>query len=441
MIALALAGLLAAASAPGAVPSKVAQAEKLAARALTHPVDAGALDEARQALALTEEFDPTAFVSAGRKGEVVEDAYRAALAAYRHHRARLYEATGVCLDARGDKHAALRYLRRAALLDPQGADHAALARALVRADRPAEALDVLATIPAPLAGDALAVANEAADLAGIPSLQAELDRARVAAIDLRPRPEPRDGPVRFAERLRLSTGAPLRLEDEPLSVIYVAASGCRTCSQDLAELGRVVPAGTRAFVAPSDPEDDHTLRQTLALYHVAWPVVLGTRAGAYGPKAPVLWVIGRRAWSAAVLEPPYTKTLPAVLAVFGESEVAESVPRGKWNGRPAERKKLVDLPAPSADGLLPGDDEPAPPEFAAANEAFHGGRFREALTLVEGLGARNGWLLSPEARLDRALCLARLGDAATARRMLRGIGDSRFQDRVDRALESAGSAP
>ena len=44
-----------------------------------------------------------------RKGEVVEDAYRAALAVYRHHRARLYEAAGVCLDARGDTRAAIRH--------------------------------------------------------------------------------------------------------------------------------------------------------------------------------------------------------------------------------------------------------------------------------------------------------------------------------------------
>jgi hypothetical protein len=440
MIALALTGLLAVA-APAAAPGKAAQAEKLAARALAHAAEPSALDEARQALALTEDFDPTAYVAPGRKGEVVEDAYRAALAVYRRHRARLYEAAGVCLDARGETRAALRNLRRAALLDPPGADRAALARALVHANRRSEALDVLTSAPGPLAGGALAVANEAADLAGIPSLQAELDRARLAAIELRPRPEPRDGPVRLGDRLRLSTGAPLRLEDESMIVVYVAATACRTCSQDLAELSRVVPAGTRAFIAPLDSEDDRTLRQALELYHVAWPVVLGARAGAYGPKAPVLWVIGRRAWSAAVLEPPFTKTLPAVLEIFGANDVSESLPRAKWNGRPAERRTLVALSAPPADGLLPGDDEPAPPEFVSANEALRAGRAREALTLVEAMAGRDGWLLSPEARLDRALCMVRLGEGAAARRILRGIGDSRFQDRVDRALEASGSEP
>ena len=49
--------------------SPVAEAERLAARALrpeTPP--AAALSEARRALSLTADFDPTDFVKAGRKG-------------------------------------------------------------------------------------------------------------------------------------------------------------------------------------------------------------------------------------------------------------------------------------------------------------------------------------------------------------------------------------
>jgi hypothetical protein len=83
-----------------ATPSPVDEAERLAAEATrvaaSRPVDAIALS--RRALAVTAEFDPIAFVRAGRKGEVVEDTFQAARAAYRQHRAGLYEAAGVALE-------------------------------------------------------------------------------------------------------------------------------------------------------------------------------------------------------------------------------------------------------------------------------------------------------------------------------------------------------
>ena len=61
----------------------------------------------------------------------------------------------------------------------------------------------------------------------------------------------------------------------------------------------------------------------------------------------------------------------------------------------------------------------------------------EALAAFERLEARgDGWLLPPEARLDRALCLAGMGRRDAARRLLLRIGDSRFEDAVDRLLES-----
>src|SRR5690349_6230870 len=90
-----------------ATPSPVDEAERLAAEATraaaSRPVDAIALS--RRALSVTAEFDPIAFVRAGRKGEVVEDTFQAARASYREHRAVLYEAAGVSLEA-GGKHEA-----------------------------------------------------------------------------------------------------------------------------------------------------------------------------------------------------------------------------------------------------------------------------------------------------------------------------------------------
>jgi hypothetical protein len=74
--------------------------------------------------------------------------------------------------------------------------------------------------------------------------------------------------------------------------------------------------------------------------------------------------------------------------------------------------------------------------------AYRDGRAAEAQRLLDGLAARgDGWLLPPEARLDRALCLAKAGQRDAARLLLLHVGDSRFQDDVDRALESVGSKP
>jgi hypothetical protein len=126
--------------------------------------------------------------------------------------------------------------------------------------------------------------------------------------------------------------------------------------------------------------------------------------------------------------------------VLAQREVQEKLPRAEWNRRPAERAPPAPPPALLEDGLAPGEDPPAPPEFEAAVAAYRGGRPAEALKLFEALEARgDGWLLGPEARLDRALCLAALGRRDAARLLLLGTGDSRFQDHVDRMLEQVGS--
>jgi hypothetical protein len=54
----------------------------------------------------------------------------------------------------------------------------------------------------------------------------------------------------------------------------------------------------------------------------------------------------------------------------------------------------------------------------------------------DALEARgDGWLLPPEARLNRALCLAGLGKRREARRILLRTGDSRFEGAIDETLE------
>ena len=116
------------------------------------------------------------------------------------------------------------------------------------------------------------------------------------------------------------------------------------------------------------------------------------------------------------------------------------MPRAKWNRRPVDRAPELPAPALTPEGLAPGEDAPMPGAFVAGADAYRAGQGLEALHFFESLENRgDGWLLPPEARFDRALCLAAIGEREAARKLLLRIGDSRFQEAVDRALERVGS--
>jgi len=421
-------------------PSPVDEAERLAAEATraaaTRPVDAIALS--RRALAVTAEFDPIAFVRAGRKGEVVEDTFQAARAAYRQHRAGLYEAAGVSLEAGGRHEAGSRYLRRALLLEPTSGRASALARSLLALGRGREALALLQSAAAgPPNAATVVLFEQAADVAGLPSAQAEIDRARLRALG-GPTVELREGPLKIPADARLSTGGPLRLEEAPV-IFYMASATCKTCSEDLDVLARSVAAGTRVVIVPEGPEKDRAVRQVLQVYRYTWPVALGAVAPALGVEPGTLLVAARAGWVPVVVKPPYAAALGSVVTMLSKNDVKETVPRKGWNLRPPDRK-IAPPPDLLTDGLAPGEDEPAPAEFTRAVAAYRARRFAEALRGFETVAARDdGWLLPPEARLDRALAMASLGRREEARRMLLRIGDSRFQEAVDRALERVGS--
>ncbi|PYQ08213.1 MAG: hypothetical protein DMF82_01960 [Acidobacteria bacterium] len=418
-----------------------AEAERLAGEAvrLAERQPDAALAQARRALALTAEFDPTVFVTAGRKGEVVEDEFVKARNDYRRHRAALYEAVGLCF-ARLAKHAeARRYLGRAVLLESTPERVTRLARELLAEGRPRAALDRLAvqaaaSRPSP---EALALVEEAADAAGVPSAQAEIDRARLAALA---GVEVREGPLRIPPESRLSTGGPLRFEDG-LVVLYLSDAACRTCSADLEALKRTVPADTRVVVVPPAPDQDIALRQVLSLYRYPWPVLVGRGvAQGLGVKPGAALVVARTGWMGAAVRPPFGETLTAAIRLLARADVTESVPRAKWNRRPVDRAPELPAPALTPEGLAPGEDAPMPGAFVAGADAYRAGQGLEALHFFESLENRgDGWLLPPEARFDRALCLAAIGEREAARKLLLRIGDSRFQEAVDRALERVGS--
>jgi len=441
---------LAIAVAPPARPSSgragTAVAERLAAEAVQlAPRDpAAALEKARRALAMTAEFVPTEFVTAGRKGEVVEDEFQAARDAYRQHRAGLYEAVGAAL-ARGNPLAASRYQRRAFLLDPTPGRGLALARSLNVLGRGRDALETLlrATVGlARLDPETVAEIARAADAAGLPSAQAEIDRERLAK-SLGKTIQLREGPFELPTGVRLSTNPVARLDETPVTVLYASEGSCRTCSADLEDLARQVPKDVRVLAVPPGDDQDQALRQVIALYKRTWPLLLGKDLAARLQLKPrSLLIVARGGWTLAVLQAPFGPELGSALAGLQRVDVEETVPRAAWNRRPVDRRPLPAPPGLLPEGLAPGEDEPSPPEFAAAVEAYRAGRAAEARAAFEALEAKgDGWLLPPEARIDRALCLARAGQRDAARQMLLRTGDSRFENETDRLLEAvAGGA-
>lgn len=422
-------------------PVERAEALALEASQVAASDPAGALAKARSALALTSDFEPTAFVGAGRKGEVLEDAYVEARKAYRRHRSGLYKAVGMALAAGGRHDAAVRYLRRAVTLDADGGGALELARSLAALGRGREALDaVLARVAGgTLSVAALDVAARAADAARLACLQCEIDRLRLTGEEGQPKPELRDGPLSLTGRERLSTGARFDLQDEPGTlVIYLADQTCRTCSADLEALARAVPPSARVVLAPPGPDEDAVLRRAAAAYRYNWPVVVGPGVAAtLGISAPpAVLVVARQGFLGAILRAPFASSLPTAFEALARSDVSETPPRAEWNRRPAERPAPAKPPGLLEGGLAPGEDLPAPPEFEQAVAAYRAGRAGEALRLFEALEAKgDGWLLPPEARLDRGLCLAALGRREEARQLLLRTGDSRFQEEVDVALE------
>jgi tetratricopeptide (TPR) repeat protein len=444
-VTLALA-LVLALSAQAGSPGGTGEAERLATEALrlASRDPAAALRTARRALAMTSEFVPTDYVTAGRKGEVVEDEFQAAREAYGRHRALLYEAVGTALALQGQALPASRYQRRAFRLDPTPDRGLALARSLNELGRGREALQTVQRAIAGLSGlkpEATEVIARAADVAGLPSAQAEIDRGRLAAT-LGKAVEVREGPLELPSGVRLSTMPVFRLEEAAITVFYAAEASCRTCSADLEDLARQVPKDVRILTVPPGDDQDQALRQVLALYRRPWPLLLGRDLEArMNLKPRSLLIVARGGWTQAVLRAPFGPEVGNALAALKRVDVEETVPRASWNRRPVDRSPIPPPPGLLPEGLAPGEDEPFPPEFMAAVEAFRSGRPAEAQRGFDALEARgDGWLLPPEARLNRALCLARGGQRDAARRILLRTGDSRFEEAIDRLLETvAGS--
>ena len=116
---------------------------------------------------------------------------------------------------------ASRYLRRAFLLDPTPDRGLALARSLNDLGRGREAIDTVQRAIAGLAGlkpEAAEVIARAADVAGLPSAQAEIDRGRLKAT-LGKAVELREGPLELPPGVAPLDDTVFRLDDAPLTVV------------------------------------------------------------------------------------------------------------------------------------------------------------------------------------------------------------------------------
>lgn len=442
-VPLALGVALSIAAEAASSPAGVAEAERLAfqarARAATSPEEA--LGLARRALAMTGVFDPTAFAQAGRRGEIVEDVFVAAREAYRRHRSRLYAAVGDALLHASRPAEATRYLRRAYDLDPAGG-RPDFARGLLRSGRLDEARGVLLASPGrDLADEDRAALQAIADAAGLPSAQAEIDRSRIEGLGKAARF--RYGPLPVPANARLSSGGLLRLDAAPLSLLYLADASCRTCSRDLEAVKHLASRGAQVVIVPASRDDDTVLRRTLALYRYDWPILIGSSLhSALQAEAPALILVARDTFSVVVVPSPLEPALSQAVAILSRADLEETRPRAQWNRRAPSQPRVVAAPSLLPNGLAPGEEGAPQDDVAAAAAAFDTGRPAEALTIFERLaGKGDGTLLPPEAAYNRALCLAAMGRNEEARRILLGIGDSRFQEAVDRALERVGSTP
>lgn len=426
-----------------AVGPATGEAERLAVEATAEAAVAprAALAKARKALLLTRDFDPTAFVKAGRKGEVVEDQYLQARGAYRRHRAPLYQAVGVCLVQNRRPEAAAHYLARAHLLQPTSERTILLAQSLLARDRGSEALQLFRreALQGPVAGEGLSQFLQAVDAVALPSAQSTLDRFRLEALGPG-RVEPLAGPLKVPAGNRLSTGGPLRFDAGP-TVLYLGEISCRSCSADLEVLKRLVPPPASVVLVPEDADRDQALRRVVEIYGYGWPLLQGRgTASSLRLTSGTVMAVGRQGWTLARVLAPLAENLPPVLSILSRAEVSETMPRPKWNGRILEpTAAALAAPALLPEGWAPGEDGDSPAAFRQALHAYRGGRPAEALRLLAQLEAGDeGWLLPPEARFNRALCLEKMGRTAEARSLLLGIGDSRFQEAVDQALEALG---
>jgi len=97
---------------------------------------------------------------------------------------------------------------------------------------------------------------------------------------------------------------PVRLDEVPVNLIYMAEASCRSCSADLQSISRLVPRGVRVLMLPEIADQDAALRQVVDLYRYQWPLLLGRDLPRHlGMEARQVLLVARGGWSAAAMRP------------------------------------------------------------------------------------------------------------------------------------------
>ena len=168
-------------------------------------------------------------------------------------------------------------------------------------------------------------------------------------------------------------------------MFYASEASCRSCSADLEALARQVPKDVRVIAVPPGrrPGRRRCARCSACTGGPGRCCSGRDLAARLELKPRSLLLVARGGW-----------TLGGAQARRSGPRSARRSPRcsawtcrrpcraPSWNRRPVDRSPLPPPPALLPEGLAPGEDEPFPPEFTAAVEAYRAGRAAEARKAV-----------------------------------------------------------
>ncbi len=350
----------------------------------------GALSAGLAALAATVDFEPTAFVKAGRKGEVVEDDYLS-------RPGTPIAGTGLAstppwaesTPPRGDHEAAVRYLRRAEFLGPDSSSGRAARGCLSPRSVGPQRRRSCCRDSSPRVGpgqtswrssrrSSTRQAGRASRSRSIgPESWPSLGGARSGGT----------GHFELPKGTRLSTAPVFRMADAAVNVIYAAEASCQTCSEDVEALRRGDPALPRGSSScPRDRTTTTPCGRCSVCSSVSWPVMIGPGLGStLGVTPRSVLIVGRGGWGAALLPgAPEAGARQGGGTVGKDGCRSKSLPRPGWNRRPVERSSAhVRYRGCGPRGWRPATTSLRQPEFEAAVTAYREKRPAEAMRLFD----------------------------------------------------------
>ena len=269
------------------------------------------------------------------------------------------------------------------------------------------------------------------------------DRPRAARGDARQGGRAARGPARAARRAcasrrRPSSGSRRRAITVHLRGRGVVPAPARPTSRTLA---RQVPKDVRVLTAAAGgrpgPGPAPGARPSTGVPGRCCSAGTSRRGSHLEPRS--LLIVARGGWTLAVLKAPFGPELgtrPRGAPARGRARRRCRAPPGtaaRWTARRSRRR-----PASCPRGWPRARTSPFPPEFTAAVEAYRAGprrRGAERASTRSRRGATAGCCRPRRASTGRSASRG-AGKRDAARRILLRTGDSRFEDAIDRLLET-----